>query len=101
LDADAKVLLRLAGRMQAFHPQMSLLELVQAPSAHPDVARAVLAFARFAADQYQDAVALLAALSTNLTNTSELYRDVDAQHAARLEKFLKDSRLVPFYERGL
>jgi len=101
LDDDAKALLRLAGRMQAFKPQPTLLELVQAPSTHEDFARAALDFATFAQDQYQDAVALLAALYTNLIDTAKFYRSVDAEHAARLDKLLKDSTFVPSLQRGL
>ena len=101
LEEHGRVLVRLAGRMQAFRPQLSALEGTDAPHVHPDVARAALSFAQFAADQYQDAVALLAALSIKLRYSSELYRVFETEQTRQLGKFLEDSSLVPFYLRGI
>lgn len=91
LDGSANALLELAGLLQAGRPESSLANLVESPNAHGEVADRTKAFAEFAQDQYQDGVALLAALSTRLKAAAVGYRGVDATTARTMDSFLTDS----------
>jgi hypothetical protein len=95
LDGSANLLLELAGLFQAGRPELAQTGRVRAPYAHPDVAGATRAVTEFGGDQYQDAVALLAALSLRLAAAADAYRSVDAASAGRIEDLLANSTYRP------
>jgi hypothetical protein len=102
LDASAETLVELSGRLQAGRPDTSLINRgTGEPRTHPEVAQIAASFTTFAADQYQDAVALLAALSAKLKHTSAAYRKIDDDTTKRMDQFLKNSTLQPFYLRDV
>lgn len=92
LDGSANALLELAGLFQAGRPEPTLTDRTGDPNAHGEVDRAAKAFAGFAADQYQDAVALLSALSTQLAATAGDYRQADDETARRMDAFLRGGK---------
>jgi hypothetical protein len=99
LDGSANTLMEVAGLLQAGRPELALTDRAKAPHAHPDVAAGTHTFATFARDQYQDAVALLAALSTRLTSAAQGYDQTDRDAAARMSDFLTNSRYQPSGQR--
>ncbi|MFG2759784.1 hypothetical protein [Streptomyces wuyuanensis] len=68
--------------------------MCRAPRAHVDVASTVDTFARFAKDQYNDMVALLAALSTKLKSSSNAYTTVDQDIQGQMNSILDCGRYV-------
>jgi hypothetical protein len=91
----------MSGRLQAGRPDSGLINRgVRAPHTHPQVASAVNSFTSFAQDQYQDAVALSAALSVLLKETAARYLGIELETDQRMQKFLRDSTLQPFYLRN-
>ena len=98
LDATAEVMVDLAGRLQVGRPDPgSIGRAIRPWHAHPDVDRATMSFTSFAQDQFQDAVALLAALSSHLKHTAASYQRIDQETADRFEQFLTRSSVQPFY----
>ncbi len=95
LDGGANLLLELAGLYQAGRPEMSKAERMRAPRSPAEVAAAVLDFAAFAGDQYADAVALLAALSTKLSAASAGYRRADGAAAREIDEILTGPEYRP------
>lgn len=89
LDGNANRLLELAGLFQAGRPEPALTDRTGSPNAPGEVGQAATAFARSAADQFQDAVALLSALSTRLAETAGHYRRTDDAAARQMEAFLQ------------
>ena len=73
----------------------ALVDAAGEPAAHPEVAAAMRAFGGFAADQYRDAVALLAALSSGVQTTATDYSWTDHGAAQQIEKFMTESTFVP------
>lgn len=92
LDGQANVLVEVAGLLQAGRPELMLSARAKEPWVHRDVADATQTFARFAHDQYRDAVALLAALSTRLASAAAAYDQTDQQSAT---DFLTNSTYQP------
>lgn len=95
LDGDANQLLELAGLFQAGRPEMSMTQRLGPPRSPTEVAAAVKDFAEFANDQYEDAVALLAALSTKLSAASAGYVKADDEAARAIDEILTGSRYRP------
>jgi len=95
LDGSANAVLELAGLLQAGRPEPALTGRAKEPYAHREVADAAHKFAGFARDQYQDAVALLAALSTRLKDSAQDYGQTDAESARRVAEFLNASTYQP------
>ncbi|MGJ7414973.1 hypothetical protein AB9128_03795 [Streptomyces cinereoruber] len=67
----------------------------RAPRAHADVAAQVDMLARFAKDQYDDMVALLASLSTKLKSAGNDYTTVDRGVQGQTDAVLDCGRFVP------
>ncbi|MFV2018084.1 hypothetical protein [Micromonospora sp. LOL_023] len=65
-----------------------------APVSHPQVAAAMRRFCEFARDQYQDVIALLAALSTRVGSAGQGYEETDAATATQMNQFLSESRFL-------
>jgi|GEM_PF-2519568 len=68
-----------------------LLDWADAPASHPDVARAMSTFGRFAHDQYQDVLALLSALSSRVDAAAGGYQKTDAAAEQKMTQFLVHS----------
>lgn len=96
LDGSANDLLEVAGLLQAGRPELALTGRAKEPYAHGDVADATGTFASFAHDQYEDAVALFAVLSTRLASAAAAYQWTDEEAA---DAFLTFSTLQPAGER--
>ncbi|KOG43100.1 hypothetical protein AQJ84_02385 [Streptomyces resistomycificus] len=83
INGNANLLIEIAGFLQEGRPDAELTTMAREPRAHGDVAEQVARFAGFAGDQYLDAVALFAALSTRLRTTGSDFvkiEDDTAQH---------------------
>ncbi|MCW6006076.1 hypothetical protein K1W54_16025 [Micromonospora sp. CPCC 205371] len=99
LDGSANVLVELAGLLQAGRPEPGITGQVQDPKAHADVVEVNQTFAAFAEDQYQDAVAVLAALSTQLRSAAGAYAALDEDVAGDIVDVLRNSAYVPPEQR--
>ena len=84
LGLGADVILGSAGRLYAGRPEPGMTSQARAPYVHSEVADASHLFATHASDQYLDAVALLAVLSTKLRNAGGRYAGTDVAAADRL-----------------
>jgi hypothetical protein len=83
INGNANLLIEIAGFLQEGRPDAELTTMAREPRAHEDVAVQVARFAGFADDQYLDAVALFAALSTSLRTAGSNFVNIDddtAQH---------------------
>ncbi|GIJ45294.1 hypothetical protein Val02_21800 [Virgisporangium aliadipatigenens] len=95
VNRSANILLELAGTLQAGRPEPALTARAGRPYAHGDVEATMREFAGFAADQYQDAVALLAALSMRLQETAAAYAATDEGVRQTLDGFLAGTEYHP------
>jgi len=95
LDGSANTLLELAGLLQAGHPELEMTARMKDPATPADVGIATRNFAEFAHDQYQDVVALLAALSTRLSAAAQHYTRADDDSARMMDDYLYSSRYQP------
>lgn len=94
LNSNANLLLELAGILGAGRPDHDFAYNA-VRTAHPDVAAEVKRFTACATDQYQDAVALLAALSTKLRAAVQAYEQIDQALAKLIDDYLTNSTYVP------
>ncbi|MER6558197.1 hypothetical protein ABT300_10630 [Streptomyces sp. NPDC001027] len=69
INGNANLLIEIAGFLHEGRPDAELTTMARRPRTPEDVAAQVARFAGFADDQYLDAVALFAALSTRLRTT--------------------------------
>jgi hypothetical protein len=69
------------------------------PRSHPDVAAKVDTFARYAKDQYDDAVVLLAALAGHLKSANNAYTEYDQHVRDRLRSVLAGGSYVEAKDR--
>jgi len=90
---------KLAHDLEAGQFDLFLLDWVDDPASHPDAARAMRTFGEFAHDQYQDVVALLAALSTRVASARDGYQQTDDQAAQEMTRFLTESTFRPADQR--
>jgi hypothetical protein len=96
LDDSAEILVELSARLQAGRPSTEVIYRgVAQPKAHPDLTTAVHTFTGFAADQYQDTVALLAALSSHLKRTSAAYAGIDSETERAMNNLLSGITVNP------
>ena len=95
LDGSANILLELSALLQAGRPELALTGRASHPAAHEDVANKTKDFAQFAHDQYEDVVALLAALSMKLNSASSAYTGMDQGVKQKLDDFLTNSTYKP------
>jgi hypothetical protein len=96
LDDSAEILVELSARLQAGRPDTEVvLRGVEQPNVHPDVTAAEHGYITFAADQYQDTVALLAALSSHLKRTSAAYRGIDGDTERAMNSLLNNITIRP------
>ncbi|MFF3892854.1 hypothetical protein ACFYY3_06615 [Streptomyces sp. NPDC001812] len=83
INGNANLLIEIAGFLHEGRPDAELTTMAREPRAPEEVAKQVARFAGFADDQYLDAIALFAALSTRLKTTGSNFVKVDddtAQH---------------------
>ncbi|MEU2296289.1 hypothetical protein ACWD4Z_25785 [Streptomyces antibioticus] len=83
INGNANLLIEIAGFLHEGRPDAELTTMARSPRTPEDVAGLVARFAGFADDQYLDAVALFAALSTRLRTTGGDFVKIDddtAQH---------------------
>ncbi|MCX9190370.1 hypothetical protein C3Y87_02850 [Carbonactinospora thermoautotrophica] len=99
LNNDANVLIELAGLLEAGRPDRELATEGKTPRSHPEVGGEPVKLVSFAFDQYQDAVALLAALATKLKTTAAHHVEADADNADRINRLLELTQLVPPEQR--
>ncbi|HWS32049.1 MAG TPA: hypothetical protein VN408_04820 [Actinoplanes sp.] len=91
INDNANVLVELAGALGAARPDADLSRTGCQEALDDEINQAIRSFADFSYDQYQDVVALLAALSTKLKNTSAGYQQTDEASAALLDDYLTGS----------
>lgn len=87
INGNANLLIEIAGFLQEGRPDAELTTNAREPRVPEDVAKQVARFAQFADDQYLDAVALFAALSTRLRTAGSDFVKVDGDTA---QHFLDD-----------
>lgn len=92
VDGSSHLLIEIAGVLYEGRMDGENATMARVPRSHPDVASNVEAFARFAQDQYTDAVVLLAALSGKLTSANNAYTEYDGDVRGRLNSVLASGR---------
>jgi hypothetical protein len=95
LNNNASLLMELAGALGAGRPDEELSRRACVPASPQDVSDEVRNFAAFAADQYLDLVALLAALSTRLRGASNAYAASENSNSDAVSQFLTESQYIP------
>jgi hypothetical protein len=96
LNHSANTLMELAGLLQAGRPELRVTARANEPNTHHEIGLATRNFTEFAHDQYQDAVALLAALSMRLSKVAEGYQEMDHYITAQMmDQYLSTSRYQP------
>ncbi|MCX4633171.1 hypothetical protein [Streptomyces sp. NBC_01443] len=95
VNGNSHLLMELAGLLYEGRMDGENATVCRVPRAHPAVASTVETFARFAQDQYDDMVLLLASLSTRLTSAGNAYTVVDQGVQAQMNAMLDCGRYVP------
>ena len=99
INKNANILVELAGALGAGRPDFDLCRKGCMEALSEDVTREIRGFADFSADQYQDIVALLAALSTKLQIAGQAYQQTDQANADQIARYLTGSVYVPPEQR--
>ncbi|MFJ2751207.1 hypothetical protein [Streptomyces sp. NPDC087297] len=94
IDGSSHLLMEIAGLLYEGRMDGENATVCRAPRAHADVASNVEVFARFAQDQYNDMVVLLAALSTKLNSSGNAYTVVDQGVQAQMNGMLDCGRYL-------
>lgn len=94
INGNAHLLMEIAGLLYEGRMDGENATMCRAPRAHVEVASNVDTFARFAKDQYNDMVALLAALSTKLQSSANGYTTVDQGIQGQMNALLDCGRYV-------
>ncbi|MFJ2597432.1 hypothetical protein [Streptomyces erythrochromogenes] len=94
VDGSSHLLMEIAGLLYEGRMDGENATTCRAPRAHTDVASNVEVFARFAQDQYNDMVVLLAALSTKLGSAGNAYTVVDQGVQGQMNAMLDCGRFV-------
>ncbi|MER5482070.1 hypothetical protein ABT024_02475 [Streptomyces sp. NPDC002812] len=87
INGNANLLIEIAGFLHAGRPDGDLCTMAREPRTHTAVAAEVERFGRFADDQFQDTIGLVAALATRLRTAGSGFAAVDDENARR---FLDD-----------
>jgi hypothetical protein len=95
LNGNSHLLMEIAGLLYEGRMDGENATQARTPRAHKDVAAQVDTFARFAKDQYNDMVALLASLSTKLKSAGNDYTTVDKGVQSQMDAILDCGRFVP------
>ncbi|MGW0464656.1 hypothetical protein ACWDX6_05170 [Streptomyces sp. NPDC003027] len=99
INGSSHLLMEIAGLLYEGRMDGENATQARVPRAHADVAANVDTFARFAKDQYNDMVALLASLSTRLKSSGNDYTKVDQDIQGRMNSLLDHGRYVPAKDR--
>ncbi|MET8824957.1 hypothetical protein ABZX40_24740 [Streptomyces sp. NPDC004610] len=99
IDGSSHLLLEIAGLLYEGRMDGENATIGRAPRSHPEVAANVEIFARFAKDQYTDAVVLLAALAGKLTSANNTYAEYDELVRRKLDSVLTDGRYTDAQDR--
>jgi hypothetical protein len=91
---NANILVELAGALGAGRPDYDLSRKGCQEALDGAVNQATRGFADFSYDQFQDIVALLAALSTKLHRAGEAYGQTDQANASQIDQYLASSTYV-------
>ncbi|WP_455361615.1 hypothetical protein [Streptomyces sp. SYSU K21746] len=94
IDGSSHLLMEIAGLLYEGRMDGENATMCRAPRAHVDVAANVGILARFAKNQYDDMVVLLAALSSKLKSSSDSYTEFDAGVQRQLNSMLESGRYV-------
>jgi len=94
VNENANILIELAGALGAGRPDFDLSRKGCMEALSVEVTQEIRAFADFSADQYQDVVALLAALSTKLRKTGQSYRQAGQASSEWIDRYLSGSVYV-------
>jgi len=92
VDGSSHLLIEIAGVLYEGRMDGENATMARVPRSHPDVASNVETFARFAQDQYTDAVVLLAALSGKLRSAKNTYTQYDGDVRGQLNSVLVSGR---------
>jgi hypothetical protein len=95
INGNAHALVEIAGLLQAGRPDEEISTRAVEPAVGPGVGGPVREFSRYARDQYQDAVALLAALSTRVAEVAATYAGATAHVTGLIDEFLGQSTYTP------
>ncbi|MFJ4686754.1 hypothetical protein ACIQNG_13325 [Streptomyces sp. NPDC091377] len=88
VDGSSHLLIEIAGVLYEGRMDGENATMCRVPRSHPDVASVVDTFARFAQDQYNDTVALLAALAGGLRSANNAYATYDRSVREQLTTIL-------------
>ncbi|MFI8194663.1 hypothetical protein ACIF8T_39175 [Streptomyces sp. NPDC085946] len=99
IDGSAHLLLEIAGVLYEGRMDGENATMCRAPRSHPDVGSIVGTFARYAKDQYTDAVVLLAALSSTLKDSNNAYVQYDDAVRRQLNSVLTSGRYTQAGDR--
>ncbi|NKY13258.1 hypothetical protein HGA06_03455 [Streptomyces somaliensis DSM 40738] len=92
IDGSSHVLLEIAGVLYEGRMDGENATTCRVPRSHHEVSAQLVTFARHAQDQYNDAVVLLAALSSKLTSAGNAYTQYDEAVRAQLDSVLVSGR---------
>ncbi|MEV7283708.1 hypothetical protein AB0O01_03925 [Streptomyces sp. NPDC093252] len=90
IDGSSHLLLEIAGVLYEGRMDGENATMGRTPRSHPEVAANVEIFARYAKDQYTDAVVLLAALAGKLRSANSTYAEYDELVRRKLDSVLTD-----------
>ncbi|MFG3550308.1 hypothetical protein [Streptomyces sp. NPDC047725] len=99
IDGSSNILVEIAGVLYEGRMDGENATMCRVPRAHSDVAANVETFARYAQDQYTDAVVLLAALAGNLRSANNAYAQYDDAVRDRLNSVLLSGRYTEAGDR--
>ncbi len=99
IDGSSHLLIEVAGVLYEGRMDAENATMCRVPRSHPDVAANVQTFARFAKDQYDDAVVLLAALSGHLQSANNAYTEYDQHVRDRLQSVLVSGSYIEAKDR--
>jgi hypothetical protein len=88
VDGSSHLLIEIAGVLYEGRMDAENATTCRVPRSHADVAAKVDTFARYAKDQYDDAVVLLAALAGHLKSASNTYAQYDQRVRDQLQSVL-------------
>ncbi|HET6359300.1 hypothetical protein [Streptomyces sp.] len=94
INGSSHLLMEIAGLLYEGRMDGENATMCRSPRAHADVAANVDMFARFAKDQYNDMVVLLAALSTKLKASGNDYTRIDQDIQGTMNAMLDCGRYV-------
>ncbi len=99
VDGSSHLLIEIAGVLYEGRMDGENATMCRVPRSHSDVASNVETFARYAKDQYDDAVVLLAALAGHLKSANTTYTKYDQHVRGQLNAVLVQGSYVEAKDR--